>query len=44
MMPPYGLSLKDEEIEDLISFIRVIAAPEYHKPASKWSLNWRRKP
>jgi mono/diheme cytochrome c family protein len=38
MMPPYGLSMKDEEIDDLIAYIRVIAVPEYHKPADK--RNW----
>ena len=29
MMPPYGATLTDEEIDDLIAYIRVIAAPEY---------------
>ena len=32
MMPPYGGSLSDEEIDDLIAYMRVIAVPEY-KPA-----------
>ena len=38
MMPPYGLSLKDEEINDLIAYMRVVSVPEYHKPVGKW--NW----
>jgi mono/diheme cytochrome c family protein len=34
MMPPYGASLSNEEIDDLIAYIRVIAAPAY-KPAGR---------
>ena len=41
MMPPYGLSLRDEEIDDLVAYIRVIATPEYHKPSNKSSWFWR---
>jgi len=41
MMPPYGLSLRDEEIDDLIAYMRVIAVPQYHKPASKAGWIWR---
>jgi mono/diheme cytochrome c family protein len=40
MMPPYGLSLRDEEIDDLVAFIRVIATPQYHKPTTKSSWVW----
>lgn len=31
MMPPYGKSLTEDEIDDLIAYMRVIAVPEYHK-------------
>ena len=34
MMPPYGATLSDEEINDVIAYIRVIAAPEVPKPAN----------
>jgi mono/diheme cytochrome c family protein len=34
MMPPYGASLSDEEIDDLIAYMRVIAMPEY-KPSGR---------
>jgi mono/diheme cytochrome c family protein len=34
MMPPYGANLSDEEIDDLIAYMRVIAVPEY-KSAGK---------
>jgi mono/diheme cytochrome c family protein len=30
MMPPYGKSLSEEEIDDVIAYMRVIAVPEYH--------------
>lgn len=33
MMPPYGRTLSDEEITDLIAFIRAIAQPLYQPPA-----------
>ena len=42
-MPPYGTSLTEGEIDDLIAYMRVIAVPEYHKPAVKWSWTWRSK-
>ena len=29
MMPPYGATLSDEEIDNLIAYMRVIAVPEY---------------
>jgi mono/diheme cytochrome c family protein len=29
MMPPYGATLSDAEIDDLIAYMRVIAVPEY---------------
>ena len=35
MMPPYGAMLSEEEINDLIAYIRVIAVPEYPKAAGK---------
>ena len=33
MMPPYGRTLRDEEITDLIAYIRAIAQPAYQPPA-----------
>ena len=33
MMPPYGRTLSDEEIADLIAYIRVMAQPPYQPPA-----------
>jgi mono/diheme cytochrome c family protein len=33
MMPPYGRTLSDEEITDLIAYIRAIAQPLYQPPA-----------
>ena len=33
MMPPYGRTLTDEEITDLIAYIRAIAQPLYQPPA-----------
>ena len=29
MMPPYGATLSEEEIDDLIAYMRVIAVPQY---------------
>ncbi len=43
MMPPYGSSLSDEEINDLIAYIRVIAVPEYHITGQN-KANSRNKP
>ena len=43
MMPPYGGTLREEEIDDVIAYTRVIAVPEYHKPVGKWDWIWRRK-
>jgi mono/diheme cytochrome c family protein len=43
MMPPYGKVLTDDEIDGLIAYMRVIATPEYHKPANKRSWIWRSK-
>jgi mono/diheme cytochrome c family protein len=34
MMPPYGATLSEEEINDVIAYIRVIAAPESPKPSA----------
>jgi mono/diheme cytochrome c family protein len=31
MMPPYGMSLTDEEIDEVIAYTRAIAVPEYRK-------------
>lgn len=33
MMPPYGQTLKAEEIRGVIAFTRAIAQPTYHAPA-----------
>ena len=35
MMPPYGKSLSDAEIDDLIAYTRAIAVPAYHGPSDK---------
>ena len=35
MMPPYGGTLSDEEIDDLIAYMRVIAVPEYTRAGGK---------
>jgi mono/diheme cytochrome c family protein len=35
MMPPYDSTLTDEEINDLIAYMRVIAVPEYGKTFGK---------
>jgi mono/diheme cytochrome c family protein len=34
MMPPYGATLSEEEINDVVAYIRVIAAPESSKSAA----------
>jgi mono/diheme cytochrome c family protein len=34
MMPPYGGTLSEEEINDVVAYIRVIAAPEPPKPSN----------
>jgi mono/diheme cytochrome c family protein len=44
MMPPYGTSLTQDEINDLIAYMRVIAVPEYHRPSGKVHRTWRSKP
>jgi mono/diheme cytochrome c family protein len=43
MMPPYGLSLTPNEINDVVAYTRAIAAPEYHPPSRKISWIWRSK-
>ncbi len=43
MMPPYGMTLREDEIDEVIAYMRVIAVPEYHKPVSKWYWFWRGK-
>lgn len=35
MMPPYGSTLSEEEIDGLIAYMRVIAVPEYTKAPGK---------
>ena len=37
MMPPYGQTLKPEEIRAVISFVRVISQPPYQPPAKPGS-------
>jgi len=44
MMPPYGLSLSETEIDEVIAYMRAIAVPEFHQPSSKRILFWRKKP
>lgn len=44
MMPPYGSTLSQEEISDLIAFMRVIAIPEYHQRPGKSNSGGRSKP
>jgi mono/diheme cytochrome c family protein len=39
MMPPYGSTLTEEQIDDVIAYMRVIAVPEYHKAQDKQSRN-----
>ena len=43
MMPPYGSTLSEEEINDLIAYMRAIAVPAY-KPSGKESASSRSKP
>jgi mono/diheme cytochrome c family protein len=33
MMPPYGRTLSQDEIQDLIAFVRAVAQPPYQPPA-----------
>lgn len=44
MMPPYGSTLSDEEINDVIAYIRVIAVPEYKASPAKSNADSRNKP
>jgi mono/diheme cytochrome c family protein len=44
MMPPYGSTLSDEEIDDLVAYIRVIAVPEYGKMSGKQTAALGSKP
>jgi cytochrome c oxidase cbb3-type subunit 3 len=44
MMPPYGASLTEGEIDNLVEYMRVIAVPEYHKPTGRVNQIWRRNP
>jgi cytochrome c oxidase cbb3-type subunit 3 len=41
MMPPYGKVLTQDEINDVIAYMRVIAVPEYHKPSGQANSVWR---
>lgn len=43
MMPPYGGSLSQEDISDLIAYIRAVAVPEYHNPSGPALKSWRSK-
>jgi cytochrome c oxidase cbb3-type subunit III len=43
MMPPYGSTLSEEEINEVIAYIRVIAVPEY-KSGDKSETSPRSKP
>jgi len=44
MMPPYGASLTDGEIGDVIRFMRVIAVPGFQKSTGKVRPIWRKEP
>ena len=44
MMPPYGSTLSDEEVNDLIAYMRVIAVPEYQGTPGKKAAAARSKP
>jgi mono/diheme cytochrome c family protein len=44
MMPPYGSTLSDEEINDVIVYIRAIATPGYSVASSKEKTNSGSKP
>lgn len=41
MMPPYGMTLTQGDISDVVAYMRAIAAPEYHRPPDK--LGWIRR-
>ncbi len=40
MMPPYGRSLSQDQINSLIAYIRAIAVPEYHLASGKTDRIW----
>lgn len=44
MMPPYGSALSEEEIDDVVAYIRVIAIPEYGKTSVKQTASLGSKP
>jgi len=44
MMPPYGSALSEEEIDDVVAYIRVIAVPEYGKTSGKQTASLGSKP
>jgi mono/diheme cytochrome c family protein len=44
MMPPYGSTLSEEEINDVIAYIRAIAAPEYPNGSAKANIASGSKP
>jgi mono/diheme cytochrome c family protein len=35
MMPSYGMSLSEDEIDELIAYLRAISSPEYRDPSAK---------
>jgi mono/diheme cytochrome c family protein len=43
MMPPYGLSLTPNDINDLIAYTRAIAVPEYRTQPHSFKWIWRSK-
>jgi mono/diheme cytochrome c family protein len=43
MMPPYGMSLTEDQIDDLVAYMRAIAVPEYHKPEDTPNWIWRKR-
>jgi mono/diheme cytochrome c family protein len=44
MMPPYGSTLSEEEINDVIAYIRAIATPEYPNGSGKANATSGSKP
>ena len=44
MMPPYGSTLTQDEVNGLVAYMRIIAVPEYHKPSGNANTTLRSKP
>ncbi len=42
MMPPYGKSLTQEDIQDVILYTRAIAAPTYQRPSIWKRISWKK--